>query len=123
MRLDELYPTREELDRFLWEMANLSSRATGIEQVVVWASQAQPGAKRHGPRVKVSAHLTSKADPDDLFVMSIQDSPVILAGESGLPTDTFEDVKSWVALNKDVLLSYWSGELTTDEFIEQVQRV
>lgn len=123
MRLDEFYPNPEELDRFLWEMASLSERSTGIQQVVVWASQSQPGAERHGPRVKVSAHLTTKADADDLFVMSIQDSPVILAGESELPADTFEDVKAWIALNKDALLSYWAGELTTDEFIERLQKV
>lgn len=55
--------------------------------------------------------------------MSIQDSPSILAGESELPADTLEDVKAWIALNKEVLLAYWVGELTTDEFIERLQKV
>lgn len=123
MRLDELYPTEQELEKFLLEMANLSPRATGIDRVIIWASQAQDGAKRHGPRVKVSARLTSKADPNELFVLSIQDSPIILAGECELPADTLEDVKSWVSLNKDALLAYWGGETTSDEFIDALTRI
>lgn len=123
MKLSELYPSEQELEKFLFEMANLSSKSTGIERVVIWASQAQDGAKRHGPRVKVSANLTARANPDDLFVLSIQDSPVILAGESELPADTLEDVKAWVSQNKDVLLSYWRGDVTTDEFIELLVKV
>lgn len=123
MKLSELYPSEQELEKFLFEMANLSSKSTGIERVVIWASQAQDGAKRHGPRVKVSANLTARANPDDLFVLSIQDSPVILAGESELPADTLEDVKAWVSQNKDALLSYWRGDVTTDEFIDLLVKV
>lgn len=123
MKLSDLYQTEQELEKFLFEMANMSSKVTGIDRVVIWASQAQDGAKRHGPRVKVSAHLTMKADPDDLFVLSIQDSPVILAGECELPTDTLDDVKDWISQNKDALLSYWRGETTTDEFITQLKKV
>lgn len=123
MRLDELYPSPEELDEFLWEMANLSSKATGIDSVFICASQAQDGAKKDGPRVKASAHLTSNIDTNDLFVLSIQDNPAILAGECFLPSDSLEDVKDWVSKNKETLLSYWKGELATDEFIEQLQKV
>lgn len=123
MRLDELYPDEEQLDKFLWEMANLNKSATGIDNVVVWASQAQDGAKRHGPRVKVSSNLTNKIDPDNLFVLSIQDAPIILAGECNLPADTLEDVKAWVSLNKYALLQYWNGELFTNEFIEALEKV
>jgi hypothetical protein len=123
VKLCDFYPTEEELDKYLWEMANLNVKATGIEKVIIWASQAQDGAKRHGPRVKVSAHLASKIDPNDLFVLSIQDSPVILAGECHLPSDTFEDVKTWVALNKVALLDYWHGKTVSNEFIDALQRL
>lgn len=123
MKLVELYPTPQELEKFLWEMANLSSAKTGVEKVVIWASQAQDGAKRHGPRVKVSAHPTTKADPNDLFVLSIQDVPQILAGECYLSDDTLEDVKAWVSKNKTVLLDYWHSELLTDEFMDRLERV
>lgn len=123
MRLEELYTTPKELEKYLWEMANLSSKVTGIDQVIIWASSAQDGAKRHGPRVKISARPTSKIDSNDLFVLTIQDNPQVVAGESYLSTDTLEDVKTWVSLNKGVLLSYWKNEITTDEFLEQLVKL
>lgn len=118
MRLEELYPTTSELDKYLWEMANLSQKSTGVKDVIIWVSSAQDGAKRHGPRVKVSAHSTTKVNPDDLFVMTIQDVPRIVAGESYLPNDTLEDVKAWVSLNKEVLLQYWNNKILTDDLLE-----
>ena len=123
MRLDELYPTEAELDKYLWEMANLSPKTTGIDKVIIWASQAQDGARRHGPRVKVSAHASGKIDQNDLFVLTIQDNPILVAGESYLNADTLEDVKDWVSKNKNALLKYWRGEVATDEFLEILQRV
>lgn len=122
MRLEELY-SPAELEKYLWEMANVTSDSTGIEQVVIWVSQAQDGAKRHGPRVKVSSRKTSKVVPGDLFVLTIQNNPVLVAGESYLPADTLEDVKDWVSKNKEVLLKYWNGELSTKEFFDKVEKV
>jgi hypothetical protein len=122
VRLDELY-TPEELERYLWEMANLSPSTTGVERVIIWVSMAQDGAKRHGPRVKVSAHLSTKADPNDLFVMTIQDDPQVVAGTCELPADSLEDVKAWISLNKLALLRHWHGEVTTDELLSQLVKI
>jgi hypothetical protein len=121
MKLTELYPNSIELEKFLWEMANLAPDTTGIPQVMIWASQAQDGAKRHGPRVKVSARKTSKLVPDDLFVLTIQDNPQIVAGQSHLDIDTLEDVKYWTSKNKTVLLKYWNGEISTKQFLDELQ--
>ena len=122
MKLHEFY-TEEEADKFLFEMANFGGAVTGIENVIVWASQAQDGAKRHGPRIKVSSHYTSKAKADDFFVLSIQDDPQVVAGESFLKTDDLQDIKDWVVLNKEALMKFWNGELLTDEFLKLLAKV
>jgi hypothetical protein len=122
MKLSELY-SPDELEKYLWEMANITSDSTGIDSVVIWASQVQDGAKRHGPRVKVSARKTNKLIPDDLFVLTIQDIPQIVAGESYLPSETLEDVMTWVSNNKDALLRYWRGETSTKDFLNTIQKI
>jgi hypothetical protein len=123
MKLSELYPDPDEREKFLWEMANLTDEETGIERVVIWASQAQDGAMRHGPRVKVSAHFTNKTIMNDMFVLTIQDNPQIVAGECYLSSDAEEDVKTWVSKNKEVLLKYWRGEISTGQFLKSVDKV
>lgn len=121
MKLEELYPNPEDLEKYLWEMANLAPDTTGIESVMVWASQAQDGALRHGPRVKVSAHKTNKMIPADVFVLTIQNDPQIVAGECHLDSDTIEDVKDWVSKNKELLLKYWKGEISTKQFVNELE--
>jgi hypothetical protein len=123
MKLSEIYPDPDEREKYLWEMASISPKKTGIKRVIIWASQAQDGAMRHGPRVKVSAHYTEKLNTDDLFVLTIQDNPQIVAGECYLSSDTEEDVKTWVSNNKELLLKYWRGEILTDEFLDIVEKI
>lgn len=121
MRLEELYPNPDDLEKYLWEMANLAPDTTGIKSIMVWASQAQDGAQQHGPRIKVSAHKTNKMIPTDVFVLTIQNNPQIVTGECYLDADTLEDVKDWVSNNKELLLKYWKGEISTKQFVNQLE--
>lgn len=110
-------------DQFMFEMANFDSRRTGIDQVILWASQAPPGALRHAPRIKVSSSYTSSAKVGEMFVLTIHDEPQVVAGECNLSSETLQDVKDWVVLNKEVLLSFWRGELLTDDFLDSLQKL
>jgi len=123
MKLRELYSSEEEVEKFLFEMANITSKKTGIERVVIWASQAQDGAKRHGPRVKVSSSYTSSVKPDDFFVLTIQEQPRVVAGECSLSNDDLQDVKDWVSVNRDALLEYWNDGVSTEDFLAKLVRV
>ena len=123
MKLEELYQSQEEVEKFLYEMANIRDKQTGIPNIILWAGQAPPGAKRHSPRVKVCSRPTSKVIPEDFFTLSIQEEPQIKEGECYLSTDQLQDVKDWISRNKEVLLKYWNGELYTDEFLELLVKV
>lgn len=123
MKLSELY-TSKQVEKFLFEMANLGAKRTGIERVFIWASPAQRGAERHGARVKVSSNYTNRANEDDFFVLSVEDEPEIKDGECHLSARDLGRVKKWVALNKDALLRYWAHEIDdTGDFIDALKKV
>lgn len=84
------------------DMANLYEDATGIN-IIITATSKMP---RHKPRVKVRKNL------EESFSLSIEDEPKLLAGNSAIVTQkVLNQVKEWVALNKDLLLEYWNDPL------------
>jgi len=117
MKLNE-FKTTDEQD--LYEMANLTSRYTGIDRVVIWVGM---DYKRHAMRVKVSNVPNKMAD--DTFIITIPDLDVIgKIDKSFISGKTLNDIKSWLKLNIQTLIDYESGKLVdTGDFLDQLVQI
>lgn len=99
-----------------FEMANLFPKHTGLP-FVVWISVR--GGARHDVRVKVSAN--AKAMPGDMATVGIRPDIHIVEGE--LTADAFRQLKAWIELNRATLLSYWEGDIDTQDALESLTKV
>ena len=99
-----------------FEMANLFPKHTGLP-FVVWISVR--GGARHDVRVKVSA--SAKAIPDEMTTVGIRPDVHVIEGE--MDADAFNLLKGWIELNRDTLVSYWEGEIDTQDALEALTKV
>jgi len=99
-----------------YEMANLFPKHTGLP-FVVWISVR--GGARHDVRVKVSAN--SKAMPGDMASVAIRPDVAIVEGD--MPGSDFELLKRWIELNRQTLVSYWDGEIDTQDALEALAKI
>jgi hypothetical protein len=93
----------------LFEMANLSSKRTGLP-FVVWISP-RAGAP-HDVRVKVSQ--SPRVHPAELISVKIRPDVRVVGGGTMGPRD-LSLLKKWVELNYDVILKYRNGEIEYTE--------
>lgn len=90
----------------LFEMANITSRYHGIENVVIWVGMAP---KQHGLRIKVSK-IPNKASVDDSFVIMM---PSLDYDSKQVPDwisqKTMKRILEWIKLNQKLLYDYENG--------------
>lgn len=87
------------------EMANLSSKDTGLSYVI-WFGEV---GGQHGPRIKVS-NIKGKFATNDNFVISVAREPQVLTPRSRkISNSDLEDVFDWVKLNYDTLMKLWNA--------------
>lgn len=102
--------------RETYEMANLYPRDTGLP-MTVWVSPR--GRARHDARVKVCLTHGDRMDATNTAVVAIQPEPRLIDGP--LSTADFALVARWVVQNRDALIGYWDGDLSTLEFARAVR--
>lgn len=88
-----------------FEMANLFPKHTGLP-FVVWISTR--GGARHDVRVKVSAN--AKAMPGEII-------------EGEMDAEAFRLLEAWICLNRSPLISYWEGEIDTQDALEALSKI
>jgi hypothetical protein len=98
--------------RDLFEMANLYPDTTGLP-MTVWVSPR--GNARHDVRVKVNVTHGNQMSIANAAVVGVRPTPRVIAGQLS-PADT-QAVFQWVALNTDVLVAYWEGQIDTARMI------
>lgn len=105
----------------LFEMANITSRDHGIENVVIWVGLA-PG--QHGLRVKVS-RIPNKMRMDDSFVImmpSLDYDPAQVP--SWMSGEKISKVLEWIKLNQKLLYDYENGLIDdTRLFLDSISKV
>ena len=106
----------------LWEMADLDSRDTGIQGIVIYVSPAQHSS---GPRIKVGKNSGAMRSHRNSFSMTISDNPKIIAGSPDGITNSknIELIKIWIKKNKDILLKYWKKEIFTRDLFNEIKSV
>lgn len=125
--LNEKISVKDNPD-MLMEMANLSKRSTGLE-VIIWLqiNNPQSTGKHNLPRIKFQNNTSDKGQLEEGIPMSISDTPEILLKADKLNTVKLSSkqvnaVKAWVKEHKDLLISYWNGELATDELVDKIKK-
>ena len=100
----------------LYAMAILSSAKTGIDNTVYMIPVPQG---RHGPRLKVAIDPPHAKRPGGIEATVPFDSDTVPPVDARLE----QQLRQFIELNRPVLLAYWHGELTTDEFVVQLQSI
>jgi hypothetical protein len=105
----------------LFEMANVTSKRHGIENVVIWVGAAP---KQHGLRVKVS-NIPGKMDMNNSFVImmpSLDYDPTQVA--DWITPKVMKQILQWIVLNQKLLNDYEVGLITdTDDFLNNISKV
>jgi hypothetical protein len=94
----------EEID--LFEMSNLYPKHTGLP-MTVWVGV--KGGARHDVRVKVCRTHGNHMDIHDTAVVSVRPTSELIEGP--LRAADLKAVQAWIALNADVIIGHWNGEL------------
>lgn len=118
MNLKELFELSIEND--LVEMANLGSKYTGIDKVVIWVGM-DPGM--HYLRVKVS-NTPNKWSTDN-FTITIPELEVVSKiNKQFINGKMLDDIKNWIKLNIETIMDYEKGEITyTDDFLSKLHKI
>jgi hypothetical protein len=60
-------------------------------------------------------------DPSNLAVVAIHPTPRVVHGP--LAQSDFAPVAEWITLNKDTLIGFWDGKLSTFELVAGLRRI
>ena len=105
----------------LHEMANVTPKYHGIDNVVIWVGATN---KQHGLRVKVS-NVPNKMDMSDNFTImmpSLDYNPYQVA--DWIDGKTISKILSWIKLNQKLLDDYESGNITdTGIFLTRISKI
>jgi predicted RNase H-like HicB family nuclease len=83
------------------------------------AEQGLPIPKPSRTQDKVSAN--SKAMPDEMTTVGIRPEVRVIEGE--MDADSFERLKAWIELNRATLISYWEGDIDTQDALDALAKV
>lgn len=115
---------RNVVARFnMWAMSNLSPHDTGVKGCLIWCSigEFEGKAIKHGPRIKVmlGQKITSEGLADAVSV-TLDPVPRVIGALSGRVK---KQVLQFVELNRETLLQYWNGQLTTRQMLDGLQPI
>ena len=97
-------------------MANLSPKRTGLP-FVVWISP--KAAAPDDVRIKISKG--PKVHPSELISVTVRPEVHVVGGGKMTARD-LDLLRKWIALNRDVIVKYWDGEIEyTEDAIAQLK--
>ena len=108
-------------DRFpLNEMSNYRKGKYNLP-VNIWIDG--PRNLQHGKRIKFQNNYSDKFDETDLLTMTISDDPKLgkTFKKVKVKQKDIDTIRSWVILNKDILLEYSEGNMASDELSEKLK--
>lgn len=117
---NEFLATYEDPDELFLEMANVSSRWTGIEDVIIWIG-ANP--KSHGIRVKIS-NIKNRWSTDN-FTISIPDYRIRNGAPAPWVQPKINDIIDWLKLNRPAIQKYEENDTLQDsgDFLELLKKI
>jgi len=104
----------------LLEMANVTYKTTGIENVVLWIG---PNPEYHGKRIKVS-NLPNKFTGTNCFTLTIPNFEIIgNVDEKFITTKVLNKIKEFVNLNLSVISDYSDYLISTEDLLANLKKV
>lgn len=107
----------------IFEMSNLRQDETGLP-MIIWADVNRLG-KHNEPRMKVSTSRSTRVADGDLIPVSISEHPRILEKTKmdALSPNDLKLIGEFVALNKEALMQYWNGEISSRAFTNAIRHL
>ena len=101
------------------DMANIRKSKTGLDNDIFISMKVHG----HQPRIKVYENLAGPNNPT--ISVGIEPPYKKLAGNPKLvSSESLEKVRSWIALNHDLLIDFWNGKYPyQDEFIQLLKKI
>ena len=112
--IQELFPLNE-MSNFRRDEFNLP--------VNIWIDG--PRNLRHWKRLKFQNNYSNKFDETDLLSMTIEDEPKLgkVIKPIRVKSKDIELIKQWIILNKDTLLEYAFGDMSTSELTQKLKKL
>ena len=101
-------------------MSNLRPSDSGVSGAIIWVSAGEFEGKtiQHGPRIKVVLGVkVSSEGLKDAVTVTITKPPRVLGT---LPANIKQQVVTFVELNYDVLVQYWTNAISTKEMLGRI---
>jgi hypothetical protein len=99
----------------LEETISYRDGVTGVDHTIFISPK---GKARHAPRIKVA--IVDSIDPRSNVAAVRLDSSVV-AGE--IPPELFQQVRTFLAQNREALLAYWRYEIDTEELRQRLRPI
>ena len=106
-------------DSMINEMANLGKRTTKLPCIVYISDKK---GVTHGARIKVNSDYGDRWSGNS-FTITISDNPVVIGNTYKIKQSDIEDIKDWVALNKNSLLKYWNEQIDIAELLDELKDI
>lgn len=121
--IDEVIADNPQIyDNLLYEMSNISRKTTGLDFIVwVQTHMEGPAAGQHNlPRLKFQVN-------GNYIPVSIEREPRLLGGvtyeQLNISSKQYKKLILWIQTNYNALISYWNGNIATDELISDLKSV
>jgi hypothetical protein len=109
-----------DYDNELLDMANVTKKTTGIDDVVIWIGPSPPN---HGKRIKVSNRPNSY-DTGDTFTITIPSLKIIGdVNTSFINKSILDKINEFIKINTKVILEYSDRKISTEELFERLKKV
>ena len=123
MNIHEILEALENLiqDKFpLNEMSNYRKDDFNLP-VNIWIDG--PRNLKHSKRIKFQNNYSDKFDETDLLTLTISDKPILgrTFKKVKVKEKDLELIKEWIILNKNILLEYTLGQMSTKELNEKLK--
>ena len=105
----------------IMKFADLTPKETNLV-CVIWVDG--PRNMKHGRRIKFQNNTANKLNGGELIPITISDSPDIpdkLKSKVQVKQKEVNRIKQWILLNKQVLIDYADGKITTGDLYKSIQ--
>ena len=105
----------------LYEFADLVPEDTNLA-CVVWVDGHRN--MKHSKRIKFQNNTSNSLNGGELIPVTISEDPQIpnsVKSKLNIKQKDLTKIKQWIILNKDVLLAYSDGKITTKQLYQQIK--
>jgi hypothetical protein len=123
VRLNDIFALADELaeEEQLEHTVTYSKNVTGVDNTVCISTKVHA---RHAARAKVAINPPDAISPtSETISVSIHDGSVVAGNASSVTTTLLDQVRQFIALNKDALIDYWEERIDTDELRQRLKSI